>query len=104
MEKIYEFKAEIFKSLSHPIRVKIVEFLAKGEKNVGEIVKHVGAEASNISRHLALLKKSGILAYRKEGLNVYYRLEAPCILNFFNCVSEVLKFRIETDKKLLRGI
>lgn len=101
MEKIYKLKAEIFKALSHPIRLKIVEFLQEGEKNVGEIVRHTDTEISNTSRHLALLKKTGIISDRKDGLNVYYKLEIPCIIGFFSCVDETLKTRLKVQKKLL---
>ena len=104
MEKIYALRAEIFKALSHPIRLKIVECVSKGEKSVGEIVKHVNAEASNVSRHLALLKKAGILSDRKEGLNIYYHLEIPCVMDFFSCVNKVLKTRLELNRDLLQKI
>ena len=101
MKKIYSLRAEIFKALSHPIRLKIVECVSKEEKSVGEIVKYVNAEASNVSRHLALLKKAGILSDRKEGLNIYYRLEIPCVMEFFSCVNKVVKTRLELNRNLL---
>ena len=101
MEKIYSLRAEIFKALSHPIRLKIVECVSKEEKSVGEIVKYVNAEASNVSRHLALLKKAGILSDRKEGLNIYYRLEIFCVMDFFSCVNKVVKTRLELNRNLL---
>lgn len=104
MEKIYSLRAEIFKALSHPIRLKIVECVSKEEKSVGEIVKCVNAEASNVSRHLALLKKAGILSDRKEGLNIYYRLETPCVMDFFSCVNKVVKTRLELNRDMLKKI
>ena len=102
MEKIYSLRAEVFKALSHPIRLKIVECISIGEKSAGEIVKHVEAEASNVSRHLALLKKAGIISDRKEGLNIYYRLEIPCVMDFFKCVNKVVKTRLELNRDLLK--
>ena len=104
MEKIYVLRAEIFKALSHPIRLKIVECVSKEEKSVGEIVKYVNAEASNVSRHLALLKKASILSDRKEGLNIYYHLEIPCVVDFFTCVNRVVKTRLELNRDLLEQI
>ena len=104
MERIYVLRAEIFKALSHPIRLKIVEYVAKREKSVGEIVKYVNAESSNVSRHLSLLKKAGILSDRKEGLNIYYHLEIPCIMDFFSCVNKVVKTRLELNRDLLERI
>lgn len=104
MEKIYSLRAEIFKALSHPIRLKIVECVSKEEKSVGEIVKYVEAEASNVSRHLALLRKAGILSDRKEGLNIYYCLEIPCVMEFFICVNKVVKTRLELNRDMLKKI
>lgn len=101
---MYLLRAEIFKALSHPIRLKIVEYVSREEKSVGEIVKHMNAEPSNVSRHLALLKKAGILSDRKEGLNVYYHLEIPCVMDFFSCVNKVVKTRLELNRDLLDEI
>jgi ArsR family transcriptional regulator len=104
MERMYLLRAEIFKALSHPIRLKIVEYVSREEKSVGEIVKYVNAEPSNVSRHLALLKKAGILSDRKEGLNIYYHLEIPCVMDFFSCVNKVVKTRLELNRDLLEKI
>ena len=73
--KAYEVQAEYFKALSHPVRIKIVQYLKEGERCVCEIVPHLEEEQSNVSRHLAALKRAGILSSRKEGVSVYYRVE-----------------------------
>lgn len=104
IEKLFSLRAEIFKALSHPVRLKIVEYVSKEEKSVGEIVKYVKAEASGVSRHLALLKKSGILSDRKEGLNIYYRLEIPCVMDFFTCVNKVVKTQLKSNIDLIEKI
>ena len=104
MENIYSLMAEILKALSHPLRLEIIEYLSKQERNVGEIVKKVNGEISNVSRHLALLKKTGILSDRKEGLNIYYRLENTCVMEFFSCVNKVLKTKLESGRDLLDDI
>ncbi len=72
--KVYEVQAEYFKALSHPIRIKIVHYLKEGERCVCEIVPYLEEEQSNVSRHLAALKRAGILSSRKEGVSVYYRV------------------------------
>ncbi|MFA4915700.1 MAG: metalloregulator ArsR/SmtB family transcription factor [Syntrophales bacterium] len=104
METIYSLRAEIFKALAHPIRLKIIEGVSKEEKSVGEIIKYVNAEPSNVSRHLSLLKKAGILSDRKEGLNIYYSLKIPCVMDFFSCVTRVVKTRLESSRDLLDKI
>ena len=58
-------------------------------------------EISNVSRHLALLKKTGILLDRKEGLNFYYYLKNPCVMDFFSCVNRILKTNLESNRDLL---
>jgi len=104
MDAICCMKAEMFKALGHPLRLRIVELLADGEKNVTELVERMGTEPSNTSRHLSVLKRAGIVADRKEGLNVYYRLELPCVVNFFVCVTDALKEKLEKSEELLRQL
>jgi len=90
----YELQAEVLKALAHPLRLAIVQFLAEEEKCVCHIVDYVGTSQSNISKHLGLMKKAGILSDRKEGLSVYYRLNMPCALNFFKCVRDIMETQI----------
>jgi len=99
-ESVYEQKAIIYKALAHPIRVQIVELLAKGEKSVSEIVLEVGAKESNTSRHLAVLRAAGVVGTRKDGLEVFYNLRLPCIVNMFSCVNEALLKKAEYHRKI----
>jgi ArsR family transcriptional regulator len=101
MDDICRMKAEMFKALGHPIRLRVVELVAEGEKSVTELVGAIGAEPSNMSRHLAVLKRAGIVSDRKEGLNVYYRLELPCVASFFTCVTDAVKEKLEKSESLL---
>ena len=95
---------EFLKAFSHPLRLKIVEYLSETEKSVGEIVKYVDGEISNVSRHLALLKKAGILLDRKEGLNIYYHMKNPCIIDFYDCINKAVKSNLEMNRDLLDKI
>jgi len=65
-------KADILKALAHPVRVRVFEALAGSEKTVGELVTMLGEKEANTSRHLAVLRNAGLVATRKEGLNVFY--------------------------------
>lgn len=94
-------KARIFKALGHPTRLYIVETLANGEKCVCEFVEAVGADFSTVSRHLSVLKESGIIEDEKRGLQVFYRLRVPCIMNFMGCIDEVIKVNLEQQISLL---
>lgn len=85
----FEARAQIVKAMAHPSRLYIVDELSRGERCVCEITALVGADISTVSKHLSVLKKVGIVADRKDGLMVYYRLKTPCIMQFFECVESV---------------
>ena len=87
---IYRHRAQIVKAMAHPSRLAILDALAGGERCVCELQRVVGADMSTVSKHLALMKSAGLLASRKEGLQVFYRLRAPCVLQIFGCVEGVL--------------
>jgi DNA-binding transcriptional ArsR family regulator len=90
-----QLKAEVFKAMGHPLRLGIIEFLKDGEKCVCEIVEQVGTEISNVSKHLAILKKAGIVLDRRDGMKIMYSLTMPCALDFARCVEGVVIRRLE---------
>ena len=100
-KKLYEMKAEIIQAAAHPIRLAIIEFLSGGEQCVCDISEHVDSGRSNVSRHLALLLKAGIVESRKEGLKMIYSLKTRCIINFLECVENVLREKIEGNVAVL---
>jgi len=84
-------RADILKALAHPVRVLIVSTLTEGDRCVCELNELADIDQSNFSRHLAMLKKAGIVSDRREGMRVFYHLETPCILKAFECAFEVVK-------------
>jgi ArsR family transcriptional regulator len=94
-------QAEITKAIAHPLRIAILDFLKNGEQCVCDIAEYIGAEQSNVSRHLSVMVKAGVLGCHKEGLKVIYRLKCSCILDFFSCVTGVLKEQARESKQLL---
>ena len=92
-------RSEILKALSHPVRVLIVHALAGGDRCVGELNALVDIDQSNISRHLAVLKRAGIIADQRHGMRVFYHLQTPCILKAFDCAVEVIKFEASRRAK-----
>lgn len=101
---VYEKQADILKALAHPVRVAILDFLKDGEQCVCHIAEYVDSERSNVSKHLSILVSCGILDCRKEGLNMYYRLKAKCIMEFFHCITNCLKQNANENAKLLKVI
>lgn len=73
-DRVFELAAELFGLLSAPIRLRIVCELLEGEQNVGQLAERVGASQPNLSQHLATLYRCGILARRRAGSQVWYRL------------------------------
>lgn len=73
-ERVFERAAEIFSLLSTPTRLRILHELCQGEKNVSELLLHVGASQSNVSQHLGMLYRSGVLGRRRAGAQVFYRI------------------------------
>ncbi|MCE5200337.1 MAG: metalloregulator ArsR/SmtB family transcription factor [Armatimonadota bacterium] len=86
----FETRARIIKAMAHPTRLFIVDELSRGERCVCELTDMIGADISTVSKHLAVLKAVGIVTDDKRGLQVYYRLLCPCVMNFFSCVESVL--------------
>jgi ArsR family transcriptional regulator len=97
----YEARARIIKAMSHPTRLFIVDELAKGERCVCELRDMIGADISTVSKHLSVLKQAGIVEDEKRGLQVWYSLRVPCILNFFGCVEDVLKANVRQARKVV---
>ena len=96
-------RAAILKALAHPVRVLIVDALASGERCVCELNKLADIDQSGLSRHLAVLRKAGILSDRLEGMKVFYRLETPCILKAFTCAVDVVKADAQRKNRLLKA-
>jgi DNA-binding transcriptional ArsR family regulator len=82
-----EARAAVFKALSHPDRLRMVEELTEGERCVCELVDKVDSAWSTVSRHLSVLKEAGIVADEKRGLQVFYRLTLPCVPTFMTCLD-----------------
>jgi ArsR family transcriptional regulator len=80
--------AEIIKLLGHPERLKLVEVLEAGEHTVGELAELCGLEQAICSQHLGRLRRMGVVAARKEGLHVRYRLIEPKVPMILECIRK----------------
>lgn len=98
-----ELIASRFRLLGEPMRLRILMALKEGEKNVSELVESTGGTQANISRHLQSLTEGGILARRKEGLNVFYSVDDPSIYSLCDNVCGSLQKRLNQQTKVLRG-
>lgn len=98
----FEARAKVLKALAHPTRLFIVDELSRGQRCVCELTEQVKADMSTVSKHLAILKGVGLVCDEKRGLQVYYRLKVPCILNFFKCVESVLAENAREQMALMK--
>ena len=94
-----ERRATILKALAHPSRLMMVDELANGERCVCELQELVGADISTVSKHLTVLKKAGLVESEKRGLQVFYTLLSPCVMNFFTCVESVIEAHNEQESR-----
>src|SRR3954468_15447543 len=96
---LYQAKAELFKTLGHPARIRVLELLAQREYAVGEMLPEVGVEAASLSQQLAVLRKAGLVTFRKAGSTVYYSLTSPQVAELLavarRILSEVLTGQVE---------
>ena len=92
-------RAEVFKALGQPLRLAIVEYLSLGERCVQEIVEHVGAEQSNVSRHLSVLRHAGVVNSERRGLCVYYSLALPCVTDLSDRIEAELNGDVPPPRK-----
>jgi len=95
MDDYYHQRAKIAKALGHPIRIKLVEIIEeRGGECVCELTEQVDVNQPAVSKHLKVLQEAGILQSRKDGLEVYYEVTAPCIQAFNLCIKNILKKNI----------
>jgi DNA-binding transcriptional ArsR family regulator len=100
----YAARARIMKALAHPTRLFIVDELAKREKCVLELTELIGADMSTVSKHLAILRSSGIVKDEKRGAKVFYSVRVPCVLNWYSCVEGVLKATAKEQMEAVGGL
>lgn len=98
----YRARAKVVKALAHPTRLFIVDQVAKGEKCVCDLQEMIGVDMSTVSKHLSVLKEAGVVSDEKRGLQVFYRLRVPCVLNLFGCVEGVLRANAEAQLAVMR--
>lgn len=84
-----QFKAEFFKALAHPLRIKILELLSEGDKNVNEIQNLIGSEGSAVSQQLTVLRAKNIVVGTKDGNRVVYSLRDPMIVELLSIARQI---------------
>ncbi|SUA43385.1 Uncharacterized HTH-type transcriptional regulator Rv0081/MT0088 [Nocardia africana] len=87
---LYQMKAEFFKTLGHPIRIRVLELLSEREHAVSEMLAEIGIEPANLSQQLAILRRAGLVVARREGLSVTYELTSPQVAELLAVARAIL--------------
>ncbi|MEK6978218.1 MAG: metalloregulator ArsR/SmtB family transcription factor [Candidatus Hydrothermarchaeota archaeon] len=104
MAELYRMKADLIKALAHPTRLRILDLLRNGERCVCEITPALELEQPNVSQHLALLRERGIVAWRKEGINIYYKVKDPRVFEALDLLEGVFAGELDETMKVLAGL
>ena len=101
---IYVLKAEFFRILGHPVRVRILELLRERERSVGDLQAALGLDSSGTSQHLGALRKQGLVASRRERTSVYYRVKDPRTFQLLEVARQILTSNLSESQALLDGL
>jgi ArsR family transcriptional regulator len=94
-------KAEFFRILGHPVRVRILELLRDGERTVGDLQLQLQMDSSGTSQHLGILRKQGVLDSRREGTSVYYSVRDPRIFQLLEVARQILNSSLTESQAIL---
>jgi DNA-binding transcriptional ArsR family regulator len=101
---LYQLKAEFFKTLGHPARIRVLELLSEREHAVAEMLPEVGIEAANLSQQLAVLRRAGLVVTRKEGSTVFYSLTSPRVAELLAVARTILTTVLSGQVELLEDL
>jgi DNA-binding transcriptional ArsR family regulator len=86
MQVVFEKAAELFAVLSTPIRLRIIGELCQGEKNVGQLLERIGVAQPNMSQHLNIMYRAGLVGKRRQGAQMFYRITDPSVVKVCRAV------------------
>lgn len=102
--RLSEFKADFFKALSNPLRIRILDELRDGELTVSEIRDRLEVELPNVSQQLAVLKGKRLVFSRKEGVNIYYSCSDPKIFKLLDVAKDIFNAHLTDIQKTLKTL
>ncbi|MBD3107982.1 winged helix-turn-helix transcriptional regulator [Bacillus sp. AGMB 02131] len=102
--EMQQFKADFFKALSHPLRIRILELLAEGDKNVNELQSLIGSEGSAVSQQLMVLRSKNIVTGTKDGNKVVYSLSDPMILELLEVAKKIFSNQLVNTINILDSV
>lgn len=97
-------KSDLFKAIGHPSRIRILELLGTEERCVCELIDALELEQSNVSQHLAVLRRENIIESRKQGLQVMYKVRHPEVLTILTKAQEMINHELEYNARLMEEL
>ncbi|GII03927.1 ArsR/SmtB family transcription factor [Planobispora takensis] len=101
---LYQLKAEFFKTLGHPSRIRVLELLSERDHSVAELLPEVGIEPAHLSQQLAVLRRANLVLSRKEGSTVHYSLTSPDIAKLLTVTRSILADVLSERAELLADL
>jgi ArsR family transcriptional regulator len=104
MPELSQFKAEFFKALAHPLRIRIIDALRGGEVGVNDLSTRLGVEQTTLSQQLAILRSRNLVVGRKNGSNVFYSVRDPAIFRLLDAAREIFNNQLIDVRDLLSQV
>jgi ArsR family transcriptional regulator len=101
---IHQVKAEFFKTLGHPARIRVLEVLRDGERPVNELISEVGIEPSHMSQQLAILRRASLVRFRKVGSSVIYSVPDPRVFDLLAVAKGILTTSLSETRDILEEL
>jgi ArsR family transcriptional regulator len=101
---LYQLKADFFKTLGHPARIRILELLSQRDHAVAEMLPQVGIEPAHLSQQLAVLRRANLVTSRKEGSTVYYSLTSPQVAELLAVARQILTGVLSGQAEMLQDL
>jgi len=101
---LYQAKAEMFRILGHPVRIRVLELLQDGRKPVRDLLAEIDVEASGLSQHLAVLRRAGVVVSFRESGQVMYALSTPAVADLLAAGRKILREVLSDRDGLLTGL
>ncbi|NNN01540.1 MAG: winged helix-turn-helix transcriptional regulator [Acidimicrobiaceae bacterium] len=98
---IYRVKADFFKVLAHPARIRVLEILREGEKSVGQLVPDVGIESSHLSQQLGIMRRANLVQTRKDGSTVFYSVGDKMLFELLDVARAIITSSLSESQELL---
>ena len=101
--EFFERIALVLKAMADPVRLRLLNVLQSGELCVGDLVERIGTSQANISKHLGVLKRAGLVSCRRDGHMILYAIEDPAIFGICGAVSQSIERRLVVEQRIMQA-